>query len=129
MKGTLTQRLVALAAIALLGAAAALAAIAFERSSNPGPRPVQWYSALAAPYRPPARTSCGLRTTPRTLGIAHPVLACGAKLFVAYGSTEVLTQVIDRGSQLPGREFDVTTALARRLGLNGTQRVKWAFAR
>ncbi len=129
MKGTLTQRLVALAAIALLGAAAALAAIASDRSSDSGPRPVQWYSALAAPYRPPARTSCGLRTTARTLGIAHPVLACGAKLFVAYGATEVLTQVIDRGSQVPGRDFDVTTALARRLGLHGTQRVRWAFAR
>ena len=129
MKGTLSQRLAALAAIALLGAAAALAAIASDRGSAGGPKPVHWYSALAAPYRPPARTSCGLRTNAHTLGIAHPVLACGAKLFVAYGATEVLTQVIDRGSQLPGREFDVTTALARRLGLHGTQRVRWAFAR
>ncbi len=129
MKGTLAQRLVALAAIALLGAAAALAVLAPHGDSGNGPRPVQWYPALAAPYRPPARTSCGLRTNPRTLGIAHPVLACGAKLFVSYGATEVLTQVIDRGSQLPGREFEITTALASRLGLHGTQRVRWAFAR
>ena len=129
MKGTLAQRLVALAAIALLGAAAALAVLTPRGGSGTGPRPVEWYSALAAPYMPSARTACGLRTNRRTLGIAHPVLACGAKLFVSYGETEVLTQVIDRGSQLPGREFDVTTALARRLGLHGTQRVKWAFAR
>ena len=129
MSGTLAQRLVALAAIALLGAAAALAVLASQRSSGTGPRPVHWYSAVAAPYTPPARTSCGLRTNARTLGVAHPVLACGAKLFVSNGATEVLTQVIERGAQLPGREFDVTTALARRLGLHGTQRVRWAFAR
>jgi hypothetical protein len=129
VKGTLAQRLVALAAIALLVGAAALAILSPRGGSGRGPRPVRWYSALAAPYRPPARTSCGLRTNRRTLGIAHPVLACGAKLFVSYGATEVLTQVIDRGSQLPGREFDVTTALAGRLGLHGTQRVRWAFAR
>jgi len=129
VSGTLAQRLVALAAIALLGAAAALAVLASQRSSGTGPRPVHWYSAVAAPYTPPARTSCGLRTNARTLGVAHPVLACGAKLFVSNGATEVLTQVIERGAQLPGREFDVTTGLARRLGLHGTQRVRWAFAR
>ena len=129
MKGTLAQRLVALAAIALLVGAAALAALAHRGGSGSGPRPVQWYSALAGPYSPPARTACGLRTNRRTLGIAHPVLACGAKLFVSYGATEVLTQVTDRGAQLPGREFDVTPALARRLGLHGTERVRWAFAR
>jgi hypothetical protein len=125
----LAQRLVALAAIALLVGAAALVVLRMRDTQSAGPRPVQWYSALAAPYVPPARTACGLRTTARTLGIAHPVLACGAKLFVAYGDTEVLTQVIDRGSQLPGRDFAVTVALARRLGLHGTQRVRWAFAR
>jgi hypothetical protein len=127
--GPLAQRLVALAAIALLVGAAALAILDHRGGSAAGPRPVQWYSALAAPYRPPARTSCGLRTNRSTLGIAHPVLACGAKLFVSYGAIQVLTQVIDRGVQLPGREFDLTTALARRLGLHGVQRVRWAFAR
>ena len=130
MTGTLAQRLVALAAVALLGGAAALALLTVRGGPGKGgPRPVRWYSALAAPYTPPARTSCGLRTSRRTLGVAHPVLACGAKLFVSSGTTEVLTQVIDKGSQLPGREFDVTTALANRLGLHGTQRIRWAFAR
>ena len=129
MTGALAQRLVALAAVALLVGAVALAVIGPRRTSGNGPRPVQWYSALAAPYRPPARTSCGVRTNRRTLGVAHPVLACGAKVFVSYGTTEVLTQVIDRGAQLPGREFDVTTALASRLGIHGIQRVRWAFAR
>ena len=129
MNAALAQRLVALAAVALLVSATALVVLRLRDTPPSGPRPVHWYTALAAPYAPPAHTSCGLHATGRTLGIAHPVLACGAKLFVAYGATEVLTQVIDKGSQLPGREFDVTAALARRLGLHGTQRVQWAFAR
>lgn len=131
MSGSLAQRLVALGAIALLVGAVVLAVVTMRggSSSKSHPRPVQWYAALAAPYAPPARTSCGLKTNPDTIGVAHPVLPCGAKLFVSLGTVEVLTQVIDKGSQLPGREFDVTTALAGRLGLHGTQRIRWAFAR
>jgi hypothetical protein len=40
----------------------------------------------------------------------------------------VLTEVVDRGTGVPGREFDVTAPLARRLGLRGTQPVQWRFA-
>ena len=40
----------------------------------------------------------------------------------------VLTQVVDRGPYEPGRAFDVTDALARRLGLQGVQRVHWSYA-
>jgi hypothetical protein len=40
----------------------------------------------------------------------------------------VLTQVIDRASGVPGREFDVTAALARRIGLRGVQPIRWRFA-
>jgi hypothetical protein len=130
VSATLVQRLVALAVVALVAGVAVPIYLTFHGgSSNSHPRPVQWYSALAGPYTPPARTSCGVRTNARTRGVAHPVLACGAKLFVSFGKTEVLTEVIDKGSQLPGREFDVTTALAKVLGLHGTQRIRWAFAR
>jgi hypothetical protein len=130
VSGTLAQRLIALAVVALVaGVAVPIYLTLHGGSNNSHPRPVQWYSALAAPYTPPARTSCGLRTNAKTRGVAHPVLACGAKLFVSFGNTEVLTEVIDKGSQLPGREFDITTALAKALGLHGTQRIRWAFAR
>jgi hypothetical protein len=61
--------------------------------------------------------------------VAHPVLPCGTKLFLAYGDQEVLTEVVDRGSGAPGRVFDVTQPLARRLGLSGVQTVRWRFAR
>ena len=42
---------------------------------------------------------------------------------------EVLTDVVDRGPNVPGRDFDITKALADRLGLHGTQTIKWRFAR
>ena len=130
MTATLAQRLLALAAIALLVGSAALVVLELQDGRGSGRTvPVQWYSAVAAPYRPPARTSCGVRANRHTLGIAHPVLACGAKLFVSFGGREVLAQVIDTGEQLPGRQLNLTAALARRLGLHGTQRIRWAFAR
>jgi rare lipoprotein A (peptidoglycan hydrolase) len=36
--------------------------------------------------------------------------------------------VIDRGPTVPGREFDLTPALARRLGLTGVQSIHWSYA-
>jgi hypothetical protein len=41
----------------------------------------------------------------------------------------VLTQVIDRGPNAPGREFNVTKALADEIGLHGTERIRWSYAR
>ena len=43
--------------------------------------------------------------------------------------TQVLTQVIDRGHTVPGREFDLTQALAKLLHVEGTQTIQWRFAR
>ena len=66
---------------------------------------------------------------PRTLGVDHPVLPCGAKVFVRYGKKTVLTTVVDRGPLAPGAEFEVTPALAVVLGLSGVQPIRWSFAR
>ncbi len=137
MSPVLAQRQLGLAAVALLGVVAALA-IAHQRSATGAPpsalpQPAaasgDWYRALAGVERGlPARSPCGL-LAPGTLGIAHPVLPCGTKLYVAYGRKTVLTEVVDRGPSGNDREFDLTPALARELGLQGIQRVRWAFAR
>ena len=42
---------------------------------------------------------------------------------------EQAQQVIDRGHTVPGREFDLTQALARALHMQGTQTIHWRFAR
>lgn len=140
MNAALARREVALAAVALLAAVAALA-VGFRDSDDPGPRipksvPVPgeggWYQSFAAPYPRSAardRTVCGIVLGPRTLGVAHPVLPCRVKLFIAYGDKTVLTQVIDRGPGVPGREFDVTRPLAAKIGLRGTQQIRWRYAR
>ena len=110
-----------------------------DRQGQPGdeegrlPKPVgTWYRALAAPYSPAAsvgRTACGQRIEARTMGVAHPVLPCGAKLYITYNGRRVLTQVIDRGPNAPGREFAITKALADEIGLHGTHSIRWSFAR
>ena len=137
----LARRGLVLAAIALLGAVIAFAAGSWDRGEGEAttrqaqPVPVpgsDWYRSLAAPY--PAstkreRTACGHELGPNTLGVAHPVLPCGVKLFISYRDKLVLTQVVDRGPAVPGRDFDLTRALARRLGLAGTQQIRWRYAR
>ena len=93
--------------------------------------PSGWYLALGAP-RPPAgdaeRTSCELLLTARSLGVTHPVLPCGAKLLVRYGDETVLTEVIDNDLTSSGRQFELTDALARLVGLDGTQEIRWRYA-
>jgi rare lipoprotein A (peptidoglycan hydrolase) len=131
----LAQREIALAAIALLAvvAAVALTRVARDDSASPsGPTALaEWYRALAAPYSFPAgekQTACGLPAGSRTLGVAHPVLPCGAKIVIRFEGHDVLTQVVDRGAGEPGREFDVTRALAKRIGLTGIEPIEWRFA-
>jgi rare lipoprotein A (peptidoglycan hydrolase) len=91
-----------------------------------------WYTALAAPYTPSTtthRSACGIVIGRRTMGVAHPVLPCGVKLYVEFGGKQVLTQVIDRGHTVPGHDFDLTVALARALGVQGVQTIRWRFAK
>lgn len=134
------QRAAWLAGIALV---AALAALALTRRDSGDSRSIPgavavpgtengYYTTRAAPYGPTAshrRTACGQPFTTSTEGVAHPVLPCGVRLYVRFHGREVLTQVVDRGPNVPGREFDITKALANRLDLHGTQTIQWRFAR
>ncbi len=122
---------------------AVIAAVALTRRGDsadrnlPGAVPVPgtkngYYTGRAAPYSPsPAhpRTACGQRFTDKTPGVAHPVLPCGVRLYIRFHGREVLTQVIDRGPSVPGRDFDITKALANRLDLHGPQTIQWRFAK
>jgi rare lipoprotein A (peptidoglycan hydrolase) len=128
------QRTVWLAGVTLLVAVAALALARRDAggSHEKLPKAVSFYTTRAAPYRPTAdhsRTACGEPFTSKTLGVAHPELPCGVKIYIRFHGKEVLTQVVDRGPYVPGREFDITKALADRLGLHGTQTIQWAYAR
>ena len=134
-------RQLALAAAGLLAVIVAVAIASrgatTSKTTSRLPRPAVsdvsgWYTALAGVRTRPlaGRTSgCGTLLNPQTLGVDHPVLPCGAKIFLRYDGKTVLTQVVDRGPYGPSREFEVTPALADLLGLSGVQAIRWSFAR
>lgn len=69
------------------------------------------------------RTACGVRLTRRTYGVAHRRLPCGSKVAVMHGGRSAVVPVIDRGPFVRGREWDLTYATARRIGLEVTRRI------
>jgi hypothetical protein len=137
----LAQRLIALAGLALVGGVIALAVTRNHSDSHGGTNALPeaapapgggWYRALGSPAslpRKPRRTACGVMLRTHTVGVAHPTLPCNVKIFIEYGGKRVLTQVIDKGPAVPGREFDVTRALADKIGLQGVDQLQWAYAR
>ena len=133
MRPPLAVRELALAGLALLAATITLAITAQTRGdTSTAPQPEGSFVALAGSSGPAAfgrRTACGGTLTADTEGVAHPTLPCGARVFITYDGTTVLTQVVDRGPYVPGRQFDLTDALARRLGLRGVQQIRWSYAR
>jgi len=124
------RRVASLAAVAVLAVAATVYIEHRHRhhaSLPAGAGP--WTTALAAAYAPAGSTACGVNVTSATVGIGHPVLPCGVRLYVRFGDRTVLTTVIDRGHVPPGRELNLTPKLAELLGVQGTQSVQWRFTR
>ena len=133
------QRVLILAAVALVAGIGALALAGGVRDDGARVEEPQsipagdggWYTALAGSRGAPAdaeRTTCRSILTNRSLGVTHPVLPCGAKIVVSYHDVELLTEVIDTKLKRPGRQFELTEALAQRLGIEGTQQIRWRFA-
>jgi len=131
--------MIALAAVALVAGVAVLALTGgtTDDSGEAGPKHVPvagaggWYTALAGSRGAAGdaeRTTCALILTGRSLGVSHPVLPCGAKIFISYSGAEVLTEVIDTRLKQSGRQFELTEALAQRIGVEGTQQIRWRFA-
>jgi predicted RNA-binding Zn-ribbon protein involved in translation (DUF1610 family) len=131
------QRLVVLAAVAFLAAVSA-AAIVEQREADEGaaaltsaPAPAGWNVAFAGSRGPTGdaqRTTCGQVLAPQSLGVTHPVLPCGAKVILRSGDTQLLTEVIDNALVEPGRQLEVTEALADMLEIEGTVELEWRFA-
>ncbi len=130
MERVATRRAAAVAGLVILVVAIALAVARRGDHTKRLLQPVgQWYTALASSHIPQsAKGACGIAIDAKTLGVAHPVLPCGVKLYIEYDGTQVLTQVVDRGPNAPGREFAFTARLAALLHLDGTQQIRWRFA-
>ncbi len=99
------------------GAVAHRAAAGTRRSPHRAGRPAT-----------PSAPTCGLILTGKSLGVSHPVLPCGAKLLLRFGTQTVLTEVIDNKLKSPGHQFELTERLAADLGIDGTQQIDWRFA-
>jgi Lytic transglycolase len=129
----LVQRQAALAAAALLATLGVLALLSRgeESTTFPPAQRVRWETAIVGVLSPRAyanKTSCGSRLDSGTMGIAHPVLPCGVDLLVSFGGRHVRTEVVERGPVGGGRDFDLTQALAERLGVHGREKIQWRFA-
>jgi hypothetical protein len=134
------QRALLLGAVTLLGILVALG-VAEQRqeagSSSNLPQAVPapgggWYHALAGLESPRAygrTTACGTTLERDTLAVSHPVLLCGAKIYLGHGDTEILTQVVARGPRSAAVQFGLTDGLAQELGVRGRTTIRWRFAR
>ena len=130
MKPALARRQAALAGVALVGALGAIALTRMGDDPQPPPQAaVEWREArvgiLAAAEE---TTACGEALGPSTAGVAHPVLPCGAELLLEHEGRRARTEVVARGTVEGGLSFDLTPALARRLGISGEAVVRWRFA-
>ena len=135
MTGALAQRLIALAGIALL---AALLAISLKPSTSHErhlPRSIPapgggWYSDLMAPNGRAfqAKQGCGLALGPENLGLSSELYPCRTKIWLHVNGEDVLTQVISNSAPPPGASFEISPALARKVGLSVTKEIQWRFA-
>jgi Lytic transglycolase len=131
MNARLARRQAALAAVALVGALGAIALSQVGNDSDAAAPPaatVEWESATVGVFEPPAGpTTCGVTVTQETVGIAHPVLPCGAKILLEYQGRSAQADVVERGPVDAGRAFDLSPALAGALGVSDTAVVRWRF--
>ncbi len=139
MSVAFAQRAILLGAVTLIGIVAALGVaerLPGAQTSKDLPQAVPapgggWYHALAGLESPRAYgrpSACGETLERETLGVSHPVLVCGAKLYVGNGNTEILTQVVARGPGSAAVQFGLTEAIARELGVRGRTTIRWRFA-
>ena len=134
MRRILAERQLVLGAVALLAVAVSLAVTARHQAGLRAallPPSQGSYTALvgsSGAKEVGQETACGVVVGARTMGIASPVLPCGVRLYLSFRGRHVLAPVIGRGPSGPGREFDLTQALARQLGIAGVRRVRWSYA-
>jgi hypothetical protein len=137
MPDALAQRLVLLGAIALLGSLVALAIVDYRsRDDRPASlvgaaAPAGWNTAFAGSRGAAGdaqRTTCGQVLAPDSLGVTHPVLPCGTKVFLRHRDRQVLTEIIDNSLVVAGRQLEVTEALGQVLDLEDTAEIEWRFA-
>lgn len=70
-----------------------------------------------------SRTACGTILRPGTIGVAHRTLPCGTPVEIFHRGRSMTVPVIDRGPYANNANWDLTQAVARKLGFDGVQRI------
>jgi rare lipoprotein A len=79
------------------------------------PSRASWYG----PGMYGTRTACGTKLTQSTIGVANKTLPCGMHVAIYYHGQTLTVPVIDHGPYVAGRDWDLTAATARALGIDG----------
>jgi rare lipoprotein A (peptidoglycan hydrolase) len=85
-----------------------------------GSRKATWYG----PGLYGNRTACGYTLTEHLRGVAHRSLPCGHPVTLYYNGHCGYTRVVDRGPYAKGVTLDLTAAVAKALGLSGSERLR-----
>lgn len=82
--------------------------------------------AIATIYGPGffgSQTACGQTLRRNTLGVANRTLPCGTRVSLLWHGRTIVVPVIDRGPYANGADWDLTSATATALGMNGTETI------
>jgi hypothetical protein len=94
-------------------------------SAWPMVKVIVYRMAIATTYGGPwgSTTACGEKLHRSTLGVANRTLPCGTKISIYYKGQTIVVPVIDRGPYANHADWDLTTATAHALHMNGTERL------
>ncbi len=79
------------------------------------PSKASWYG----PGMYGTHTACGQKLTKTTIGVANKTLPCGMRVAIYYRGHTLTVPVVDHGPYVAGRDWDLTAATARALGIDG----------
>jgi hypothetical protein len=98
---------------------------AHTASAWPMVKVIVYRMAIATIYGGPwgSTTACGEKLHRSTLGVANRTLPCGTKISIYYKGRTIVVPVIDRGPYANHADWDLTTATAHALHMNGTERL------
>jgi rare lipoprotein A len=107
--------------------AAITGALASDTTTASASRTILVYKTARASWYGPGfygkHTACGQRLRRTTVGIANRHLPCGTQVAVTYRGRSMVVPVIDRGPYAHGIQWDLTAAVAKRLGVKVTSRI------
>jgi rare lipoprotein A len=83
------------------------------------PSRASWYG----PGMYGSRTACGTMLTKNTIGVANKTLPCGMRVAIYFHGQTLTVPVIDHGPYVAGRDWDLTAATARLLGIGGVTQI------